>query len=165
MSISLDKNHLQENVWWKLITWFVYQNIHMKLAVPLIFIVYLTYFQNAAVSFECFWKSFSWHGSCYEKCVIEQVSRSVTKSLHFAFSFCKVQFGWNSKWAIFMFRIFMGWKCGRRSAVAAETVRGETFYGEGESCNFKIRNTEVHVPLALANFIDLLSDIKFSFSF
>lgn len=29
----------------------------MKLAVPLVFIVYLTYFQNAAVSFECFWKS------------------------------------------------------------------------------------------------------------
>lgn len=43
------------------------------LAVPLIFIVYLTYFQNAAVSFEWFWKSFSWQGSCYEKCVIEQV--------------------------------------------------------------------------------------------
>lgn len=88
MSISLDKNHLQENVWWKLITRFVYQNTHLKLAVPLIFIVYLTYFQNAAVSFECFWKSFSWQGSFYEKCVIEQVSHLVTKSLHVAFSFC-----------------------------------------------------------------------------
>lgn len=31
-------------------------------------------------------------GSCYEKCVIEQVSRSVTKSLHYILHFRFVKF-------------------------------------------------------------------------